>query len=165
MAMDFGTQERYQQLVQEQAQQTPLTAQDVRDAREAYHTAMERAGAAQGTINYPELAQTELDAKATYDDVMRRGGHLEGIEREQQRQAQLDKDREQAQLELSAQKEAIAKADARTKYLAAGGLPDAFDSAWPGMWSNLLRHSTMNAMQIDHDDQVTKLRKSGLYNL
>jgi len=149
----------------------PLTAQDMRDARNRYldaSAATVKAREASRFGNHTRLADAlneEEEAKAAFESVRVQGTILEAQERaaqhEQARQATLA----QEQAALSAQREADAKAQARTKYLVAGGTVEKFEEAWPGMFSQLLRRETLNAMRLTgEDDTINRLRTNPMYH-
>lgn len=77
---------------------------------------------------------------------------------EAERSAQ-NAEQEQAQRTYALEQEQAARDQHREAWLAAGGLPELFESAWPGMWQEeLVKRSRISAPQA-------KLRATGRYIL
>jgi len=123
----------------------PLTTQDMRDARNRYldaSAAVVDAKEASRFGNHTRLADTlneEEEAKAAFESIRVQGTILEAQERAAQHEATRQATLTQEQAAISAQREADAKGQARTKYLVAGGTVEKFNEAWPSMWNALLK--------------------------
>lgn len=166
--------ERVKQLMQENQDRAPLTAQDVRDARNKMHDAREAVQTAEANLLHavPEwkayhalglqtAKQNFLDADTAFKDISQRGGQLESMER----QAQIHAEQERKTLENQAATQALieseAKADFQSRYIAAGGTVHSFAQVWPELWKQELMRRTF----AGNDPILDKMRASGRYNI
>lgn len=160
---------QFKQYLKEEQAKNPITAADVRHAREKMFDAREQlarvqSGESTSVYSLQELREKAADAEKHYQEVYARGGHLEHAERAQkfdaEREARREYDEKKRQAAHAKEQEAEAKAETRTRYLAAGGTAEQFERAWPAMWEQELARR----VQANQDTFEARIRASGQYH-
>jgi hypothetical protein len=102
-----------------------------------YRMATQRVSAALAAVQDAEKSLRSAERAAG-------GRHAQEILKEQQRERQKQWDEEQRK--HAAQEEAQAKIVHRATWLAVGGLPELHESAWPGIWREMLEQRAAAGM-------------------
>lgn len=159
----FYSEEALQKALKEELAKKPVTATDVKAAREKMSDAREQLARVQAGeyshLSLQELREKAADAERHYHEVHRRGGHLEHAERAQAFEKQKEQAQQQAQAAFAQQQETEAREETSKRFIAAGGTPEQFARAWPGMWEQELVRRT----QAGQDAPTKRLRASGSY--
>lgn len=160
----YYSEEAFQKALKEELAKKPVTAADVRAAREKMHDARDQLARVQAgeysTVSLQELREKAADAERHYHEVHQRGGYLEHAEHAQAFEKQKEQEQQQAQAAFAQQQEAEAKEKTRTRFIAAGGTPEQFERVWPTMWEQELIRRT----QAGEDALTKRLLASGSYH-
>jgi len=114
-----------------------------------------------------EARQSENDARMLLDDAIKNAGHLQLAKREREQEqaknAALEAERHAAQVEHAAAEKANFRAEAKTRWLAAGGSEHSFGEQFESLWTDEVRRR-VQLVPNEQEAMRQKLAQSGRYS-
>jgi hypothetical protein len=159
--------EQFQKALKEEQAKKPVTAADVRRAREKMFDAREQLARVQAgetsVYSLQELREKAADAENHYSEVYQRGSHLEHIERarksEAERDARFEKEQKELQAAHAKEQETQWAEEASKRFIEAGGTLHQFEQVRAQLWQQEL----VQRMQSGNYTYEARMRASGQY--
>lgn len=159
--------EAFQKALKEEQAKKPVTAADVKAAREKMFDARDHLARVQAgetsVFSLQELREKAADAERHYQEVYARGAHLEHIERarkhEAEREARFEQAQQEQQTAFAKEQEAQWAEEASKRFIEAGGTLQQFEQVRSQLWQQEL----VRRMQSGNYTLEARMRASGQY--
>jgi hypothetical protein len=159
--------EQFKKALKEEQAKKPVTASDVKAAREKMFDAREQLARVQAgetsVYSLQELREKAADAEKHYQEVYQRGGYLEHIEHarksEAEHKARFEKEQQELQAVFAKEQEAQWAEEASKRFIEAGGTLHQFEQLREQLWQQEL----VQRMQSGNYTYEARMRASGQY--